>query len=307
MPLISTKIHGLLDYAAGISSIASPKLLQDRRAAALLVGSGAGTLAISSLTDYELGIRRRVPMPAHLAADAATGTLLIAAARVLRRRGASLLDCAPLVLVGLAEISAAAMTSRRPGDRPTEAEWSPFTAAGARAGASASAAPPAAVPPETPGPSVTPPQTPAPDTGRTERVDPLPGESEPPASGDALVAREEAAAAAEAARIGGSVAPEVEDPAMKPVYQAGGGEQDGWEAAEAELIENASHGDGRGDPGRDAFTAELESDRSGAVYGEADETPSTEVVEDQAAGTVDGAAGTEDSGDAGQSDRAHAR
>jgi hypothetical protein len=64
------------------------------------------------------------------------------------------------------------------------------------------------------------------------------------------------------------------------VYQAGGGEQDGWEIAEAELIENATHGDGGGQPERDAFTPEAESDRATAVYAEADEIPASEVVED---------------------------
>ena len=88
---------------------------------------------------------------------------------------------------------------------------------------------------------------------------------------DPEVAREESAAAAEAARIGGRVSPESEDPAMEPVYQAGGGEQDGWETTETELIENATHGEGAGDPRRDAFTPEQESDRSGAVYGEGDQ------------------------------------
>jgi hypothetical protein len=100
---------------------------------------------------------------------------------------------------------------------------------------------------------------------------------------DALVAREASAAAAEAAMIGGVVSHEVDDPAMAPVYEAGGGEQEGWEAAERALTENATHGDGGGDPLRDAIAPEIESDASGAVYGEADRIPSTEVVEDPAA------------------------
>jgi hypothetical protein len=88
---------------------------------------------------------------------------------------------------------------------------------------------------------------------------------------DVLVAREESAAAAEAARIGGNVPQETSDPAMEPVYQAGEGEQEGFETAEAELIENATHGDGGANPTRDAFSGELESDRSTAAYSEADE------------------------------------
>jgi hypothetical protein len=101
---------------------------------------------------------------------------------------------------------------------------------------------------------------------------------------DPLVAREEAAAAAEAAHIGGFSASPTGDPAMDPVYEAGGGEQEGWEQAEEALIENASHGDGGGSPELDAFTPEVESDRSGAVYGEADRHRSTEAVDDERTG-----------------------
>jgi hypothetical protein len=36
------------------------------------------------------------------------------------------------------------------------------------------------------------------------------------------------------------------DPAMVPVLEAGGGESEGFEMAEAQLIENASHGDEHG-------------------------------------------------------------
>jgi hypothetical protein len=95
-----------------------------------------------------------------------------------------------------------------------------------------------------------------------------------------LVAEEESAAAAEAREIGGLVPHDSADPAMEPVYEAGGGFEDGWEATERDLIENATHGDGRGNPLRDALTPEVETDRSTAVYGEADRTTSTEVRHD---------------------------
>jgi hypothetical protein len=67
---------------------------------------------------------------------------------------------------------------------------------------------------------------------------------------------------------------------MEPLYEAGEGEEEGWEMAEAELIENASHGEGRGDPERDAFTPESEADRATAAYGESDEIESTELDQD---------------------------
>jgi hypothetical protein len=100
--------------------------------------------------------------------------------------------------------------------------------------------------------------------------------------------RSAAAAAAEAARIGGTPGDRVtDDPAMEPVYEAGGGDAEGFELAETELIENASHGDGHGDPSQDAFTPEAESDAATALSGEPDEEKVSEVVEDPAAGVED--------------------
>jgi hypothetical protein len=92
-----------------------------------------------------------------------------------------------------------------------------------------------------------------------------------------LATREERAAAAEARAIGGPPADvggaddEPIDPALRPVYEAGGGAGDGFELAEHDLVRNASHDDGEGFPERDAFTPETESDRSAAEYAEADE------------------------------------
>jgi hypothetical protein len=71
---------------------------------------------------------------------------------------------------------------------------------------------------------------------------------------------------------------------MRPVYEAGGGEQEGFELAERDLIRNASHDDGAGYPERDAFTPERESDLSAAEYGEADEIYSHEFDEEDRQG-----------------------
>lgn len=87
---------------------------------------------------------------------------------------------------------------------------------------------------------------------------------------DVQAEREAEAAAQEAGGIGGRD-PEGGDPARRPVDEAGGGVSEGFEQAEAELRENAEHGTaGPGDPALDAFTPEVDSDRSGAEYGEAD-------------------------------------
>lgn len=84
------------------------------------------------------------------------------------------------------------------------------------------------------------------------------------------VAEEEAdAAAAEAAEIGGP-APEdpVDDPAERPLVESGEGEAEGFELAEAELVDNAEHGDEKDFPNRDAGQPEEPTE---TAYGEPDQ------------------------------------
>ena len=63
------------------------------------------------------------------------------------------------------------------------------------------------------------------------------------------------------------------DPALAPLIEAGEGESEGFELAEADLIEHAEHGDMHStDPiTRDAFDELLEEDFDGDDYAEADE------------------------------------
>lgn len=95
--------------------------------------------------------------------------------------------------------------------------------------------------------------------------------------------RQEWEAAAEARAIGGDRADvggvdpgERIDEALRPVYEAGGGDAEGFELAERDLVRNASHDDGTAYPERDAFTPEREADRSPVEYGEADEEEPTD-------------------------------
>lgn len=98
---------------------------------------------------------------------------------------------------------------------------------------------------------------------------------------DDFVAAEEAAAAAEARSIGGPRLDDAHgDEAFEAVAEAGGGESEGFELAEEQLIDNATHGGGRADPIGDAFTPEIESDERTAVDGEADEERVSELDED---------------------------
>lgn len=94
--------------------------------------------------------------------------------------------------------------------------------------------------------------------------------SETPPERDPIADEEAEAAAAEAARIGGPRPDDgVEDPAQRPLVEGGEGEAEGFELAEEELIDNASHGDQKNFPDRDAPPPEEPSE---AAYGEADQT-----------------------------------
>ena len=110
-------------------------------------------------------------------------------------------------------------------------------------------------------------------------------------SDERIVAAEEAAAAAEARGIGGPVDEDDLDPAQRPVIEAGGGEAEGFELAEADLAAHAEHSDDARDPTVDAFSPEVESDRASAVYAESDEIDPTEVVRDPREGPDDPGAG----------------
>jgi hypothetical protein len=87
---------------------------------------------------------------------------------------------------------------------------------------------------------------------------------------DQYADREADAAAAEAGSIGGRRDPE-EDPAEQAVEEGGGGEAEGFEQAEEDLVEHTSHGDPAPDPGSVAFAPEEESDLETTERGEADE------------------------------------
>ena len=84
---------------------------------------------------------------------------------------------------------------------------------------------------------------------------------------DPQVTEETEAAAAEAAAIGGDAGESGVDPAERPLREAGQGESEGFEEAERELIENASHDESRGFPEQDIPEPEQPTD---ATFGEGD-------------------------------------
>jgi hypothetical protein len=59
--------------------------------------------------------------------------------------------------------------------------------------------------------------------------------------------------------------------AIRPVREAGGGEQEGFEEAEAELIEHAEHTEGQGAPRLENEWDQVEAEPDPSVHGEPDE------------------------------------
>jgi hypothetical protein len=79
MRFIPTRVHGVLDYLTAGVLIAAPSMLGLRKHGMqtwLPIALGVGTIGYSLLTDYELGVFKIIPMPMHLALDAANGALL---------------------------------------------------------------------------------------------------------------------------------------------------------------------------------------------------------------------------------------
>jgi hypothetical protein len=97
---------------------------------------------------------------------------------------------------------------------------------------------------------------------------------------DTFEAREAAAAAREAAAIGGRAGDENIDPAMRPLIEAGEGVAEGFELAEEQLIDAAEHTDSRRDPLSDEFPPEEYGGHQLATYGEADHEESAATLGD---------------------------
>lgn len=114
MQKISTKTHGMLDYLTGATLLALPKALgldEVPASARVLRMAGAGAAAYSLVTDYELGALKVLPMPAHLALDAASGALLASSPWLFGFAENGRRHWLPHVLVGATEVLAA-LTSR---------------------------------------------------------------------------------------------------------------------------------------------------------------------------------------------------
>ena len=117
MRFIPTKIHGLLDYLSAGLFLLSPWLFgfADGGAAQYVpMGVGAFVLVYSLLTNYELGLVRRLSMPTHLALDLGVSGLFLGASPWLF--GFADEVYLPHLLFGLFSVSAGLFTHKVPYD-----------------------------------------------------------------------------------------------------------------------------------------------------------------------------------------------
>lgn len=78
MKIVSPRLHGVMDYAAAGALLVLPRKMGfSKPTTNLMTGAGAAVLGMSLLTRYPLGLVRILPMPVHLALDAALDGLLI--------------------------------------------------------------------------------------------------------------------------------------------------------------------------------------------------------------------------------------
>jgi SPW repeat len=114
MRVLSTKVHGVIDYLMGIILIAAPWLLKfDREGAETWVPVvlGVGAILYSLFTDYELSVRRVIPMRTHLTLDILSGVFLALSPWLF---GFHEYVYLPHLILGIIEVAAGLMTETAP-------------------------------------------------------------------------------------------------------------------------------------------------------------------------------------------------
>lgn len=111
---ISTRVHGILDYATVGTLLVLPRLLKaSPKAANVLAVAATGLLGYSLATRYEYSVWKRIPMPAHLALDGISGAAMLAAPFTFLK-GETTGAMAGMLGIGLFEVGAALLTQPEP-------------------------------------------------------------------------------------------------------------------------------------------------------------------------------------------------
>ena len=114
MKILSTRVHGMMDYAMGLLLIVAPWLFgfaADGAETWIPVFLGAGVILYSLMTDYELGVIKKISMSGHLWLDGISGLFLALSPWIFNFEEIVYL---PHLIFGLLEIGAALMTDPVP-------------------------------------------------------------------------------------------------------------------------------------------------------------------------------------------------
>ncbi|MDQ4140408.1 MAG: SPW repeat protein [Bacteroidota bacterium] len=114
MRIIPTRIHGILDYLVGIILIAAPWVFDfDNGGAETWVPVIVGIMVLlqTIMTDFEVGIIRKIPMVSHLRMDLFIGIFLAASPWIFNFDE---VVWEPHVIFGVFSILASLMTRRVP-------------------------------------------------------------------------------------------------------------------------------------------------------------------------------------------------
>lgn len=111
--MLSTKIHGYMDYLMGLLLILSPLIftLPAGAASTVPIVLGAGVIVYSLITDYELGLLKILPMSTHLVIDIIAGVVLTASPWIF---GFAAEVYLPHVILGVLEVGAGIFTEKHP-------------------------------------------------------------------------------------------------------------------------------------------------------------------------------------------------
>jgi hypothetical protein len=117
MRFIPTSIHGAVDQVVGPVLVLAPTLLRLKGTSPegiVARAVGGAESAYSNITDYELSVKKVVPMKVHLALDAVGGAALALVPQLTgaRRRGKK--HWLPHLAIGAVEIGMAAFTKTDP-------------------------------------------------------------------------------------------------------------------------------------------------------------------------------------------------
>src|SRR3954451_10073479 len=112
---ITSRMHGMLDYPAGILLIAAPWIfgfsdIDAARNAAIIIG--AIVIVQSLITDYELSIADILPLSAHLMMDVLAGIVLAASPWIFGFADEGTQAWLPHLVFGLGLVAAGLMTQR---------------------------------------------------------------------------------------------------------------------------------------------------------------------------------------------------